>query len=333
MSYIDDKYIGIISCRLGKFARKKTGLYNFRCPYCGDSQKNRNKTRGYLYQYKNDYNFKCHNCSVSKSLGNFIKDLDEPLYKEYVLERYKQGLTGKSTNVPEPKFEFSPPKFKSKIDLPKISELNIEHPARQYIENRQIPKCYLQKIYYCEKFKEWTNKQIHTFDSIDLDEPRVVIPFYDKDGNFFGYQGRSLNKNSKVKYITIIIERGVPKVYGLDQINYELPILVTEGPFDSMFLDNAIAMAGADFNNKILSFASNSKFIFIYDNERRNKQIVQKIESTIDLGHEVVIWPSNILEKDINDMVLAGHDVKTMIESNTYNGIQAKVKLSEWKRV
>lgn len=327
----------MISSRLDKFVKKKPGLYNFRCPYCGDSQKNKSKTRGYLYQYKNDYNYKCHNCSMSMSLGNFIKDLDGSLYNEYVLERYKNGLTGKGSNTPNPKFDFKPPEFnktktESEIDLTKISELNIMHPARKYLEDRQIPKEYLSKLYFCEKFKEWTNSKIHTFESTKFDEPRIIIPFFNHN-KFFGYQGRSLNKSSKVKYITILFDKINPKIYGLDDVNYTEPVYVTEGPFDSMFLQNSIAMAGADFDH--LFFISNFKtdFIFVYDNERRNKEIVNHIDKQIDSGFSVVIWPDTILEKDINDMVLAGHDVKDVIESNTYAGLAAKLKLTEWKRV
>jgi hypothetical protein len=334
MSYIEDKYIGLISSRLEKFSKKKTGLYNFRCPYCGDSQKNKSKTRGYLYQYKNDYNFKCHNCSVSKSLGYFIKDIDSTLYGEYVLERYKNGLTGKATNTPNPIFDFKPPEFKvkPKIDLPKISELNTTHPARKYLENRQIPESYLSKLYFCEKFKEWTNAQIHTFDSTELDESRIIIPLFNH-GKFFGYQGRSLNKNSKVKYITILLDKHNPKIYGLDDVDYGKTIYVTEGPFDSMFLENSLAMVGADLDKMFFLSNFETNFVIIYDNERRNKQIVEKMETQINLGFPTVIWPEIIVEKDINDMVLAGHDVKSVIESNTYTGLQAKVKLSEWKRV
>ena len=102
MSFIDSKYIGLISVRLQKFSKKKEGLYTFRCPYCGDSQKNKNKTRGYIYKHKNDHNFKCHNCGASKSFTNFLKDQDVVLYDQYVMERYKEGLTGRSSNTPNP---------------------------------------------------------------------------------------------------------------------------------------------------------------------------------------------------------------------------------------
>ena len=183
MSFIDAKYIGLVSVRLQKFSRKKENLYTFRCPYCGDSQKNKNKTRGYIYKHKNDHNFKCHNCGASKSFTNFLKDQDVGLYDEYVMERYKSGLTGRASNTPNPVIPSSKPHFKKKdFDLPRISELNISHPAKDYLQKRKIPDKLLREFYFCERFKQWTNTQKQMFDSEENDEPRIIIPLKDKNG-------------------------------------------------------------------------------------------------------------------------------------------------------
>lgn len=341
MSFIDSKYIGLVSSRLQKFTERKKGLYNFRCPYCGDSQKHKNKTRGYIYQYKNDHNFKCHNCGMSKSFTYFLKDLDVVLYDQYVMERYKNGLTGKGSNTPDPDFNFQKPKFFKKpensesvkiVDLPTLQELNKEHPARRYVEHRKIPEKFYNELFYCEKFKEWTNTQKDTFESTTQDEPRIIIPLINH-GKLFGFQGRSLNKNSKVKYITIILDEHHPKIYGLDKVDWDKTVYITEGPFDSMFLKNSIAMVGADIDK--MFFISNYEvdFVMVYDNEKRNKQIVERIEKAVDLHLPVVIWPPDVPEKDINEMVIAGRDVQKMIECNTYSGLEAKTKLISWKRV
>jgi transcription elongation factor Elf1 len=341
MSFVDSKYIGLVSSRLQKFSQRKQGLYNFRCPYCGDSQRHKNKARGYIYKFKNDHNFKCHNCGVSKSFTHFLKDLDTTLYDQYVMERYKNGLTGKGSNTADPDFNFQEPKFFKNpenpqplkiVDLPTLADLNTTHPARQYVDQRQIPKKFYDQLYYCEKFKEWTNQQKHTFDSTDQDEPRIIIPLINH-GKLFGFQGRSLNAKSKIKYITIILEEHHPKIYGLDRVDWDKTVYITEGPFDSMFLDNAIAMVGADIDR--MFFISNFEvdFVMVYDNEKRNKQIVDRIQKAIDLKFPVVIWPQDIKEKDINDMVLSGHDVNHLLEYNTYSGLEAKTKLISWKRV
>jgi len=328
MSYLDDKYIQLVSPQLLKFTRKKTDLYNFRCPYCGDSKKNKSKTRGYIFKVKSDYVFKCHNCGMGRTFTNFLKDQNSRLHDEYILERYRTGLTGKRTQTANPEVaKHKSPGFKRKVELQKISELNKEHPARIYLEERKIPD--LSRFYYCSKFKEWTNKQKKVFDTLRQDHPRIIIPLKDKDGNMFGYQGRSLAPKSKMRYITVMLDTSQPKIYGLENVNPEEDVYVTEGPFDSNFIRNAIAMCGSDVD--ISSF--NYRFVFVYDNEPRNKEIVAKIDAATKQGHKVVIWPSTVKEKDLNLMVLAGHDVQSMVESNTYQGLEAQLKFNAWKKV
>jgi hypothetical protein len=337
MEIVDSKYIGLISSRLQKFKKVKDGLYNFRCFYCGDSQKNKNKTRGYIYRLKNDYNYKCHNCGISKSFPNVLKDLDSSLYDQYVMERYKNGTTGKRSNVAPPKIKFDKPDFSKKddkLDLPTIAQLSGDHFAREYLENRKIPKKFFSELYFCEKFKEWTNTKKHTFDNLDEDEPRIIIPLINH-GKIFGFQGRSLNKNSKVKYITIILDDHHPKIYGLDKVNYTKTVYVVEGPIDSMFLDNAIAMVGADIDYMFFTSNFETDFVMVYDNEKRNKQIVQRMEKAISNKFPIVIWPNDLTEKDINDLVISGlpeNNIMDIIKNNTYYGNMAKLKITQWKK-
>ena len=322
MNLVDSKYIGLVSSRLQKFKRVKPNLYNFRCPICGDSQKNKSKTRGYLYAVKADMNFRCHNCGASMTLSNFLKKIDSNLHKQYVFERFKNNSTGRGTVVEEPKFNFEPPKFKSKLDLPKASENDI---AKRYLEKRKLNP---DKFYYTDKFKAWSNSHKHTFDDLTYDEPRIIIPLF-YTNTLVGFQGRSLGP-SKVKYITVMINDDAPKIYGLDNIRKDAPVFITEGPFDSTFIRNSIAMCGADGD---VGKWGVSTPVWVYDNEPRSKEITARISNTIDRGDKVVIWPNNIYEKDINDMVLAGHDVQSIVESNTYDGLEANLKFTTWKRI
>ena len=322
MDLIDSKYINLVSARLDKFKRVKNNLYNFRCPLCGDSQKHKNKARGYLYQVKTNTNYKCHNCGASLSFNNFLKKIDGTLHSKYTMEKFKEGFTGKNFPAEEPKIEYDKPKFKAKIDLPSCSDVVS---GRTYLEDRGIDP---SKFYFADKFCAFVNNYKPTFSSKVIEEPRIVIPlYYQKE--VVGFQGRSLNSNS-VKYITIMLDDEAPKIYGLDNIQENLPVYITEGPFDSTFLDNAIALCGADGDVHKWGVSSPT---WVYDNEPRNREICKRIESTIDRGDKVVIWPSNIVEKDINDMVLGGHDVKKVVELNTYSKLQAKVKFTEWKKV
>jgi len=323
MDLIDSKYIGLVSSRLQKFKRVKADLYNFRCPLCGDSQKNKSKTRGYFYQVKNNTNFKCHNCGASLSFNNFLKELDPTLHKQYSMEKFKEGHTGKNFIVEQPKLEFVKPVFKRKLDLPKASENQI---ACEYLEKRKLDP---EKFYFSDKFKEWSNTQKHTFNTIGKDESRIIIPLYDIEKNLIGFQGRALGPSPN-KYITVMISDDSPKLYGLEKIDTSKTIFIVEGPFDSTFIENAVAMCGSDVD--IRSFGW-SDYIWVFDNEPRNQEIVKRISKTIDRGDKIVIWPATILQKDINDMVLAGLNVMDVLKSNIYSGLEAKIKFNNWKKV
>ena len=289
---------------------------------CGDSQKNKNKARGYLYQVKNNTNFKCHNCGSNISFNNFLKELDTTIHKQYIFEKFKEGNTGRNFTAEEPKFNFQSPKFKPKLDLPKASE-NLD--AKSYLENRKLNP---NKFYYSEKFKEWTNSFQPIFDRTEKDEPRIIIPLFYQN-TLVGFQGRALG-SSKIKYITIMLDDDAPKIYGLDEVKKDQTVYVTEGPFDSTFISNSIALCGADGDVSKWGICNP---VWIYDNEPRNAEIHSRISRVIDNGERVVIWPSSIKDKDINEMVLSGLNVQSVIELNTYSGLEAKLKFTTWKKI
>ena len=165
-------------------------------------------------------------------------------------------------------------------------------------------------------------------DKTDKDEQRIIIPLFYQD-TLVGFQGRALSP-SKIKYITVMLNDDAPKIYGLDEIEKSKTVYITEGPFDSTFIRNAIALCGAD--GDIGKWGINN-CVWIYDNEPRNAEIHRRIEQCIDRKDKVVIWPSNIKEKDINDMILSGLDVQSVIELNTYSSLEAKLKFTTWKKI
>jgi hypothetical protein len=259
------------------------------------------------------------------SFNNFLKQVDPAVHKQYSLEKFKEGHTGRNFVVDEPEFNFETPKFKQKIDLPKATE---NPTAEGYLTGRNLDP---NKFYYAEKFKEWVNSIKPTFEDTKYDEARIIIPlFYNQ--NLIGIQGRSLDFNNpkSVKYITVMFNDDAPKIYGLDNIRTDTPVYVTEGPFDSTFIRNACAMCGADADVERWGI---SDPIWIYDNEPRNREILSRISRTIEMGQKVVIWPSTITQKDINDMVVSGLDVQSVIESNIYSGLEAKLKFTTWKKI
>ena len=329
MDFIDVKYINLISSRFLKFKKVKPHLYNFRCPICGDSSKNKNKARGYFYQVKNNTNFKCHNCGINISFNNFLKEIDSTTHKQYVFEKFKEGHTGKNFVVEQPeevfkKLEFKPA-FKKKIEINLPSAFQIPQ-SQTYLHSRAI---FDGDFYYASNFKEFVNElKPYSFEDTQYGEPRIVIPLV-RNHQLIGVQGRALSYNP-IKYITIMLSDDEPKIYGLDKVRTDSPVYVTEGPFDSTFIRNSIAMCGADAD---VGSWGISDPIWVYDNEPRNLEIVSRIERTLDRGEKVVIWPSHVREKDINDMVLAGHHPQRLVESNTYSGLTAKVQFNTWKKI
>ena len=311
----------MLSPRLDKFKKVRDNLFNFRCPYCGDSQKSRSKARGYFYRKKNDYFYRCHNCGKGTTFGKVLEYIDSKMYKEYIMERYK----GDAPKTEQPEFKFEAPKFK-KIDpklenLIPINKLNTWHPARQFVKSRQLPEEFYSDLYLCPKFFEWSKIQSQQ------EHPRLVIPFRDESGEVFAAQGRAFGKEIP-KYLTIKFQ-DKPKIFGLDRVDFAKRYYVVEGPLDSMFLDNCLAVAGADFR-----YLPPGDTTIVLDNEPRSIEIIKQMERLIHQEHELVIWPDSITQKDINDMVLAGQqDIKTTIDNNTFSGLEATMKLAAWKRI
>ena len=325
-AYIDLKFIMMLSPRLDKFKKLRDNLFNFRCPYCGDSQKSHSKARGYFYRKKNDFFYRCHNCGKGTTFGKVLEYIDTLIYKEYIMERYK----GDAPKTEAPEFNFEAPKFKKRDakleNLTPINKLNSDHPARQLVESRQIPEEFYSDLYLCSKFFEWA--KIGTLVPRRQEHPRLVIPFRDETGEVFAAQGRAFGKETP-KYLTVKFQ-DKPKIFGLDRIDLSRKVHIVEGPIDSLFVDNCLAMAGADFGN-IPEDAT-----IILDNEPRSREIIKRMENLIENNYELVIWPDSIPHKDINDMILAGitsDDVQKIIKQNTYNGLQATARLSAWKRI
>lgn len=330
--WVDIKFTNLVSAKLDRFKVKTYNPYlaNCRCPICGDSQKNKLKARGFFFQKQDNLIYKCHNCGAGRNIGSFLRDIDPVLYKEYIAESY--------FDKDKPKEELAVIKTPSYmkagsplLKIKKISQLSFDHPAKQYVIDRGIPNEYHAKLFYCSKFAAWTNTMIPRKLKTDGDTPRLIIPFIDKTGKMFGYQGRSFDKAAKVRYITIMLEDR-PKIFGMDTVDLTKTHYIIEGPIDSMFIPNAIAMAGADLDRSII----NEHSVFVYDNEPRNPEIIRRMKKVIDAGHQIVIWPLDLKYKDVNDMILGNINRKAVIDmivDHTYSGLTALVKLNGWKKI
>ncbi|MEY2701976.1 MAG: Synechococcus phage Syn30 [Bacteroidota bacterium] len=340
--YIDRKYLMQISCRLENFKRKSMDLYNFRCVFCGDSSKNKVKSRGYIFKKSNDYFFRCHNCGKGTTFFNFLNFIDPQMANEYSLERYTSGETYKH-NYKKPTFNFKKPNFSSntetKIDLPSISELPEDHPAKKYILDRKIPKGFHKQLYYAEDFKSFVTSIVPEYqklDSLPENDPRIIIPFFKENKTRFCLQGRSIT-NSKIRYITIKEDKDFPKLFGLERIDKSSPIYIVEAPFDSLFVKNCIATADASLHLGAEYFKHNScEIVLIPDKEPRNGQICKLIKKYIELDLNVCLLPEYLKGKDINEFILNGltkPELSRIIKENTFSGIRLSLEFDNWKKV
>ena len=336
--FIDRKFVGLIQFRLEQFVQKNPDLYNFRCPYCHDSKKRKTKKRGYIYRKGNDYFFRCHNCGEGTTFGNFLKFVDPGSYKQYVLEKYSEGNNVHSP-VEKPNFDelkgnvfdhFA--KEEVELSVIPIDKLPDSHFARDYIKNRGIPEQFWNEIYFTENFKEFMDADFPEHGKDDLPEDaRIVLFFTDEHENIQLVSGRAL-ADTKMRYISVTVTEHDRKLFGTHRLDPTKACYVVEGQFDSLFIPNCVATGDSSLAS-VLDVFPNADWTMIYDNEPRNKDIVRQIEKTIDKGCKVCIFPEDLPEKDINDMVLAGRDVEKLIKENTVQGIPAMLKFISWKRV
>ena len=331
---IDLDFIPNLSQYLDRFKQIKKGTWNFRCPVCGDSHKNKYKARGYIYEKNGSFGVKCHNCEYTSSLYNFIKDhTDEAFFKKYTMEIFKKKNEEKKK---QKKVERKKEIVRKKgiiSELEKISTLPKSHKAKRYCDSRKIPLKYQSKLYYCDDFSKF-EKEFPDFKNRLPKDERIIIPYFNKKKHVFAFQGRSLDPKAKIRYLTLKYNKNAPLIYGVESWNKEKTTFVTEGPIDSMFLPNSLAATGADFG-KLEKYIDKEKTIFIFDNEKRNKQINDKIEGIISKGLKVVIWNNSIKCKDINDIILKEMNQKKLLYflmKNNYNGLKAKLKFKEWRR-
>ena len=333
--YIDRKYLGLIQFRLEGFQQKKTDLYVCRCPFCLDSRKSKTKKRGYIYKLSNveSYAYRCHNCGKSISLSGLLKFIDPEAYKQYVFEKYCSS-SGEKT-IPETLKEETPSLVfteQKKINLSSIYELPVNHYARDYIIDRDIPYKFWKEIYYTDNFKEFIKETYPQVESEDIpSDDRVILLYTAEDGVVTHVAGRALS-NNYIRYMTLKVGNAEKKIFGTHRIDLSKPAFVVEGQFDSMFVDNCVATGDSSLST-VPDYFGSGDWTLIYDNERRNREIVRNMEKAIDSGFKVVIFPDNIEQKDINDMWLAGVEVNRIIKENTFKGIEAKMKFTAWRRV
>ncbi len=342
MLYIESMFVPRLSSRVKRFRQIKPYTWNFACSICGDQSKGRQKYRAYVYPMKGFLGYKCHHCGASMSFGNFLKMEHPDLYKEFVLERYKEAS---SSHIPHtnPKEVMDISKVSNNEGtffdgLERCSELSPDHSAVKFLNDRQIPKQFWDDLWYCEYIKEFSNSVAPgTFKKVSYDHPRVVIPYKNQKGEVVAFTARALG-NEEPKYLMVKLDEHAERIYGIDRLDYGKTIYVTEGAIDSMFLPNAIAISGASYNTPFLQelMDQGHRFVIVPDNEPRNREVCANIKNAIKLNYNISLLPGTIKQKDINDMIKAGYPPNVIvdtIEENVAHGLTAMMKYNAWTKV
>lgn len=335
---IEVDYINRISPTLERFKWSRYGkVATFRCPFCGDSQKNTRKTRGFLYEHDSKWSFKCHNCSASHTFYNFLQELYQDLFTQYRLDTMKSKTNFNGWDIAPTKGSETAQK-RATIDFlqqgnTSVASLPENHPASVYTRSRMIPK--LDRITYTENFKEWVDDHFRNHDYTRLPEDqRILFELRDERGRLFGVNARSLDKDAFLRYITIKDDSHI-KVYGMDRVNRTLPVFILEGPIDSLMIPNAVALVGGDVGEVANLFCDNNVYIAL-DNEPRSRDTISRMDKAIQTGCNVCFWDIPEQYKDVNDMVLNGYtrqEITKHILENSYKGAKAKLMLSKWRKV
>ena len=351
MNYTQESFItSELANRLELFKKIESGIFNFRCPVCGDSRKNKTKARGYLLNFKSNFIYKCHNCDCAVSFSVFLEILDKSLYRKYIIEslknkkNYKERKKESLSLLDKKKKKLNAVKNIEHIFPENIHVFSVNAPeslkAKLYLTERQIPEKYHSLFYYTKDFAKFVKVLNRQEIGCRSGDERLIIPFLNRANALVGISGRSLDPKNSQRYIKINLfpdfeEFPAEKlIFGLNRVRLDERVYVLEGQFDSLFLTNAVSVGGSDMKDLSELFP---KAVYIFDNEPSNSAIVKKMERIIKSGERIVIWPSYVKEKDINEMILKGkktsNQIELMINENTYESLEAKSKFIQWKKV
>ena len=342
MLFLDVKYANLLSPYLRNYKKKSDFLWNFSCPICGDSKKNPLKARAYLYRHKETIRMKCHNCDYSSGIRNFLKEIDTNLFNEYLVEVYAEGKDATPKLIPNKVKEPAPePPLRPEdwVDstlqhAKRLDTLPEDHPALLYVKDRKLPEYALKLLYYVPKFKKFVNRIVpNKFEDLTEDSPRLVIPYFDKHGGVYTFQGRAFGKEEP-RYISIRVKPDASRIYGLDRVDPSKRVYACEGPIDSLCLPNTIAVSGSSFVSSTVELLK-SNLTVVPDNEPHNPEICKLIKRMISKRFHVCIWPDTIEEKDINEMILSGktaEEILAIIDANTFHGAAALMRFNQWSK-
>jgi hypothetical protein len=343
---LDVKYARMLNLLL--FRETHKNHFNFRCPFCKDSQKSKTKKRAYLIPTKDKQGlyFNCFNCHEPiGGMSYFIFKISPTMAKNYNREKFEENrIIPQKSIVVEKKDDLVEIQqiLEIKGDIENVIELESTHRAVKYLQDRKVAIEYWSDIFYTKNYKKWIvdNYLPEMYKSVNREDERLIFPLYTKKGELIGFQGRSLDPTNEVRYLTVKIkDTEYPLVYGINKIVLtNLYIFLAEGIFDSLMLKNSMAMLKSDMNlNFMKENFSSQKTIFIFDNEPHNKFIVRNYEKIANLDEfGLFIWPKDANVKDLNDLAvkksMSSDEIEKYVKGSVIFGKMQKIlKLSQWK--
>ena len=341
---LDKRYINIVGARLERFERRGDDVYNFRCPFCGDSKKSQTKRRGYIFpnEKRTGFVYKCHNCGISMSFPNFLKEMFADVYEDYRKEQIEERLFENEAVGNENKDGAEVKKPDPKIDAFSIAKTakNMPKEAIEYLRGRKVREEDIERyaIYVHDggMFLRRIFPDKEKYKKLVANHPYVGIMCIDANDKLSGIVFRSLNKYSLPRYLSVRISDRY--FFGLDRINDSNVIFVFEGVFDALMVHNGVAALTSSLNRveRYIEGIDRKRIVYVHDNEiGKNEEIEKIIMQNIDSGREVVIFPEHINGKDLNEMVVNGeislHDIEEFLLEHAYSGLRAKAKFYERK--
>ena len=306
-----ERQIRLILSSLGSEVIIGNDYFNFRCPVCGDSKKSKSKKRGYILKKKKPWIYFCHNCFYKKTVVAWMKEFFPIHYKDF----YREIVRAKEQNRQKPLPKIENPKPRKKFDEKEQTKFFI--PIKKGVTplfTKAIRTCIDRKIPE-EVWSKW-------YVSIGgMYNNRLIIPFLDNNKKIYYYQGRSLYDYIQPKYLS---RKGdFNSIYNYFLVDKEKPVVILEGPIDSIFVENSIALTGVKTEDKKLSEFPHKRYLIDFD--ATTTETRKKTMELLGKGEYVFCWKKfmkafNLPMKekwDINDAI-----IHLNIEKFTYSELE-----------
>jgi hypothetical protein len=293
--------------------------YNFRCPICGDSNEMYKTGRGHLFLNKTPYVYKCFNggCPAENGMSAtiFLREYYPAEYSEYikmVIKATKESEEEKDKR----KEQIRKSRYNVERKLPVISTINkldisnisdfIKKNKNELVHMKPLID-YPEAIEFCEKrhidrdiYRKWlyvnNNKDKKCFT-----KNRIIIPFINHNKQIYFYQARSII-GEEPKYKNSISD--LRPIFNYYKADFSKPVMILEGPIDSLFVENSVATLGVKYNEELILSIPKKNRYFIFDNDSAGVNAAKK---HLENGENVFMW-----KKFINNF----YDVHGKIDFN-----------------